>query len=110
MLTGCYPFDAKSYTNGADGKSNVNPTENNAESSESSEAEVAVKKEDDVKIKAEPLEGEGVPKEMSDEETNMVGVERLEGKIVYAKRKPPSYLMDWKSIVDIQAIRSKEGE
>ncbi|OAQ29618.1 hypothetical protein K457DRAFT_507551 [Linnemannia elongata AG-77] len=45
---------------------------------------------------------------MSGEETNMVGVERLEGKIVYAKRKPPSYLMDWKSIVDIQAIRSKE--
>lgn len=107
MLTGCYPFDEKSYANGAaSGKSNAKPTENNAGSSE---AEVVVK-EGDGKINAEPLEVEGVPNDMSDEETNMVGVERLAGKIVYTKRKPPSYLMDWKSIVDIQAIRSKEGE
>src|SRR5690349_8806079 len=101
-------FDEKSYANGAAvGKSNAKPTEN---STELSEAEVVVKNEGGVKIKVEPLEVEDIPKEMSGEETNMVGVERLEGKIVYAKRKPPSYLMDWKSIVDIQAIRSKEGE
>lgn len=106
MLTGCYPFDEKSYTNGAAGKSDATPTEN---TTGSSEAEIVVKKEGDVTIKDEPLEDKGVPKEISEEETNMVGVERLEGKIVYAKRKPPSYLMDWKSIVDIQAIRSKEG-
>lgn len=107
MLTGCYPFDDKSYANGAAaGKSNENLTENNAGSSESE----VVKKEGDVTIKAEPLEVEGVPIDMGEEETNMVGVERLAGKIVYAKRKPPSYMMDWKPIVDIQAIRSKEGE
>ncbi|KAG0078984.1 hypothetical protein BGZ90_003831 [Linnemannia elongata] len=106
MLTGRYPFDEKSYANGAAvGKSNAKPTENNTELTE---AEVVVKNEGGVKIKVEPLEVEDIPKEMSGEETNMVGVERLEGKIVYAKRKLPSYLMDWKSIVDIQAIRSKE--
>ncbi|KAF9551465.1 hypothetical protein EC957_008134 [Mortierella hygrophila] len=105
MLTGCYPFDEKSYANrAASGKSETKPTENNAGSSET---EVVVK-EGDGKINAEPLEVDGAPNEINDEETNMVGVERLAGKVVYTKGKPPSYLMDWKSIVDIQAIRSKE--
>ncbi|KAF8947448.1 Checkpoint kinase 2, partial [Haplosporangium gracile] len=95
MLTGRYPFDEKTHTNGAaTGKSNVEPMENEGTAHDNAEAE----------IQAEASEVEVVTKE----ETDMVGVERQVGKIMYSKRKPPSYLLDWKPIVDILTKRSKE--
>jgi hypothetical protein len=120
MLTGRYPFDKKTYADGvAAGKCKAESPEAEgvakmkAESGVNagpSKTEVVAKKESDVEIKAEPVEAMGIPKETSNEETDMVGVERRVEKIVYDKGRLPSYKLDWRPIVDIQIERSKLGK
>lgn len=120
MLTGCYPFDMKTYAGGvAAGKCNAESPEAKGvaqrkagcgTNADPSEVEADVKKENDVEIKAESIEALGIPRETSSEETDMVGVERRAEKIVYDKRRLPSYLQNWKPIVDIQVERSELGK
>ncbi|KAG0296198.1 hypothetical protein BGZ96_009993 [Linnemannia gamsii] len=115
MLTGCYPFDKKTYADevafdhykAPEAEGVAQRKAEGGANADLSEVEADVKKKSD-KVKAEPVEALGIPRETSSEETDMVGVERRAEKIVYGKRRLPSYLHNWRPIVDIQIERIKE--